>query len=187
MIEKNGRFYLKTKIPINIRVNLLIWTTVFGGVFIWANFLHVSELQTQATQLEWNKSFFAFLSMFAPLLIFQVWLNKAYKISYDADAVYMTDRLWRWKLMPFPLIDNIMRYDEIADMATTEGNANIQPFEYIPLRREGGEWEERFFISRIYCDDDEIRELLHFMHGKIPDKFPPELIGFMNDEPIYAE
>jgi hypothetical protein len=178
MNEGDKSIFLYTKITPDLKLQWFIMLCVFLGMPLYFWIKQGGEFNSNQIIGMWDAGK-GILSIFGPIIIFQIWLNKWYKISYDDDALYMGGREWQWRKLRFVRVENRLAYEDIAEIATTPGEANVQPFEYILFRREGGEWEEQFFVSRIYLLDDEIRELLQFMYTKCPEKYPQELIDFM--------
>jgi hypothetical protein len=181
MREQNGRHYLFTQIPINYRLNMIVWTTFLIGAYIFAKICGPTN-NTGYLASDLDRFFFYIMGMAVPLFSLLAWSSRSYKLSYNSDALYLSIPFWKWDKLRYVWDETAMHYDSIDELMTTPGRANIRPFEYVLLRRKGGEWEENFFVSRIYCRDNEIRQLLEFLYTKCGEKFPPELVDFMNAE-----
>jgi hypothetical protein len=181
MIEINGRYWLFTRMRPDIFVKIVVLTLFFGGMLVWEV---LAPEPISSKQLRSLKDLGLGALLLYGMIGILIWSNKTYKISYDADAVYMGGSEWRWRKLRFVGIENVMRYDEIAELGAGQGDG-IYPFAYIAFLREGGgykdngEWEEKFFMSRLQLKDIEIREFLDFLYTKIPEKFPDELLEFM--------
>jgi hypothetical protein len=78
-----------------------------------------------------------------------------------------------------------LRYEDIDKIVAEQGRANIQPFEYIALWRSTWDGVEEIFVSRMFLRDAEIREFLHFLYVKCAEKFPEDVIEYMeSDAPL---
>jgi hypothetical protein len=182
MIEKDGRYWLFTRMRPDIFVKIVVLVVFFGGMFIFGAFFSKIDYK-EKLETFWDMTLgVLFLGSLIAILI---WSNKTYKISYDQNAVYMGGAEWRWNRLRFVRVESTMRYDEVAELGAGQGQG-ILPLAYIAFRREGGgfkengEFEEHFFVSRFQLRDEEVRQFAQFMYTKIPEKFPPELIEFMN-------
>jgi len=182
MTEKDGRWWLFTRMTPDIFVKIVIFALFFGGVIIADIF--VGKLEGDA-QLEWYKGmglFFVFVCCCIALLI---WSNKTYKISFDENAVYMGSVEWRWNKLGYVRVENMMLYDDIAELGAGQGQG-ILPLAYIAILRRGSDWDsgEKFFVSRYQLKDDDVREFAEYLYTKIPEKFPPELIECSPSAPM---
>ncbi|WP_430444824.1 hypothetical protein [Sphingorhabdus contaminans] len=178
MTEKDGRWWLFTRMTPDIFVKIVIFTLLFGGMIIADIFF--GTLKGEA-RLEWYKYiFFGVLVICAGMAVL-IWSNKTYKISFDDTAVYMGGVEWRWSKLGYVRVENMMRYDDIAELGAGQGQG-ILPLAYIAILRQGSDWDsgEKFFVSRYQLKDDDVREFAEYLYTKIPEKFPPELIEFMN-------
>jgi hypothetical protein len=176
MTEKNGRYWLFTRMRSDIFLKIVVLTIFFSALLAWTIIDPMPDWEKQLQSFKDLGYFALFLSTCLAILI---WSNKTYKISYDADSVYMGGVEWRWSKLRFIRVENAMRFDQIAELGAGQGEG-ILPLAYIAFRREGGDWEEHFFVSRFQLHDDDVRQFAQHMHSNIPEKFPVELIEFMN-------
>lgn len=178
MIEKDGRWWLFTRMTPDIFVKIVILSLTFGGMFIAE--IVAGKLEGDE-RLEWYKYMLFGMLFLASLLAVLIWSNKTYKVSFDENAVYMGGVEWRWNKLGYVRVENMMRYDDIAELGAGQGQG-ILPLAYIALLRRGSDWDsgEKFFVSRYQLKDDDVREFAEYLYTKIPEKFPPELIEFMN-------
>jgi hypothetical protein len=179
-VDAKGRFILRTRLPPNLQVQYLIYATVFIGLFIFG---WLFSKVSYEIKLDLLKNFIILLAVLSPIILFQLWLNKSQTSYYDDDALYFGLAEWQWRKLRFVQTEIVLRYDEIAEIVTV-GELNIQPFVYVRFRREGRDWVKNPFLSRLFLRDEEIKECLRFMYTKVPDKYPPELIDFMNSPPV---
>jgi hypothetical protein len=129
--------------------------------------------------------YFVIVSGLTLLTVLQIYINKGYRVSFDDDAIYLRPDGIGWNFQYKP--DRIMRYDEIGELYASGGNGNMSPFEFIEIQRIGWDGEERFFLSRIFLRENQLKELLLFVHTKIPDKFPQDIIDYMHAEAGWIE
>ena len=181
MREANGREYLFSLIPsdITMRTGFLIVILLCFGIFGLVNPYNV-------------KLGFAALKIYVFMILFfgiptalQIYINKGYRVYYDDDAVYLRPDGTNWRLQYTP--ERVMRYADIGELYADGGNMNLSPFEFIEIQRKGWDGQERFFLSRIFLRENQLKECLRFMHGKIPHKFPQDVIDYMNAEPGWVE
>jgi hypothetical protein len=181
MREANGRKYLYSLIPSDVtyRTGCLIIAAIGLTIFGIINRLNV----------KWNFEDVRVIIIAATSLILltalQIYINKGYRVSFDDDAIYLRPDGIGWNFQYKP--DRIMRYDEIGELYASGGNGNMSPFEFIEIQRIGWDGEERFFLSRIFLRENQLKELLHFVYTKIPDKFPQDVIDYMHAEAGWIE
>ena len=162
----------------------------FVGLLIWGAFFTPNLPGNQ--ELQWFKDVGLGILLVATSLALLIWSNKTYQISYDDDAVYMGSMPWHWSKLRFVKTETTMRYDEIAELGAGQGEG-ILPFAYIAFLREGGgwkengEWEEKFFVSRYQLRDDDVRQFIDHLHTKIPDKFPLEVLEYMQNHELRGQ
>jgi hypothetical protein len=180
MTEKDGRLWLFTRMSPDIFLKIVILTLLFGGILVWGAFF--SPKLPGNREVEWFKNLGLLILLISCGMALLIWSNKTYKISFDADAVYMGGVEWRWNKLGFVRVESAMRYDEIAELGAGQGEG-ILPLAYIAILRRGSEWDsgENFFVSRYQLKDDDVREFAQYLYTKIPEKFPPELIEFMKN------
>jgi hypothetical protein len=180
MRERDGRLYLYTRIPTDIAFRNWLAALIFGGLTIWEilspNYGRYSEYEL------WKFSLSTDLVLFLGASV-QVYINKGYRLSYDREAIYFRPDGVTWKLTYRD--DWVLRFEDIDKLIAECGQSNIQPFEFINLWRTTWDGVERFFVSRIFLKDAEIKEFLHFLFEKRPDIFPQDVIDYMNaDQPL---
>jgi hypothetical protein len=175
MTEKDGRLWLFTRMRPDIQIKIIAFSVLFGGIFIAGSIW--GKLEGEAL-LEMYKNIAIMLMICVIGISILIYSNKTYKISYDDDSVYMGGTKWSWRKFRDVRTEVSMRFDEIAELGAAQ-TPGVTPFTYIAFLRCGGEWEERFYVSRLQLRDDEMKELFRHMYAKIPEKFPPELIEFI--------
>ena len=182
MREENGRKYLFSLIPTNItlRTGFFIIAFLALAIFGYINPYNVRKLNFE----DW-KFIIIVISGLTFFTALQIYINKGYRVSYDDDAVYLRPDGTNWRLQY--KADRIMRYADIGELYADGGNMNLSPFEFIEIQRKGWDGQERFFLSRIFLRENQLKELLRFMHGKIPHKFSQDVIDYMNAEPGWIE
>jgi hypothetical protein len=179
-LKVNDRIVLYTRVPPDIAVRNWMLVFFFGGLTIWEifapNYGRYSEYELWKFALTTNLIIFLIAS-------FQVLMNKGYRLSYDDKAVYFRPDGFNWQLRYRD--EWILRYVDIDKIIAEQGQANIQPFEYIALWRATWDGKEEIFVSRMFLREPEIREFLRFLYTKCADKFPDDVIEYMNipDEP----
>jgi hypothetical protein len=178
MREENGRKYLFSLIPTDITyrtgcfIIIILGLTIFGII----KGRDASEILT---------TFFGFAAFIGIPTALQIYINKGYRASYDDEAIYLRPDGVNWRLQYKP--ENVMRYADIAELYADGGNMGLQPFEFIEIQRKGWDGEERFFLSRVYLRENQLKELLRFAYTKIPNKFTQDIIDYMNAEPGWIE
>jgi hypothetical protein len=182
MREVAGRKYLFSLIPTDIVYRTVILSIIFLVVFIYA--MNKPE-NSDLTYFEMAKIPIVVILFISIPTALQIYINKGYRVSYDDEALYLRPDGTNWWLQYKP--ENIMRYADIGELYADGGNMNLKPFEFIELQRKGWDGQERFFLSRIFLRESQLKELLRFMHGKIPNKFPQDIIDYMNAEPGWIE
>ncbi len=180
MREENGRKYLFSLIPTNITVRTGFIIILLLGIAI----LGIVN-PTGRNMIEFWKFYIMLVAGATFFTALQIYLNKGYRVSYDEEAVYLRPDGTNWRLQYKP--ERIMRYADIGELYADSGNMNLSPFEFIEIQRKGWDGEERFFLSRIFLRENQLKECLRFMHGKIPHKFPQDVIDYMNAEPGWVE
>ena len=178
MKETEGRKYLFSLIPTDITVRTIFLGVVALGISIWAVILDG----------DWYFSLIFLIGFSAVLAIptaLQIYINKGYRVSYDDEALYLRPDGVGWNLRYKP--ERVMRYDEIGELYASTGNMGLSPFEFIEVQRIGWDGEERFFLSRIFLRENQLKECLRFVYSKIPDKFPQDVIDYMDAEPGWIE
>ena len=180
MREANSKKYLFSLIPTDITVRTvgLIILLICLGIFLFTN-------PDDRGRFFLLPIYLLMVAFFAVPTALQIYINKGYRVSYDEEAVYLRPDGTNWRLQYKP--ERIMRYADIGELYADSGNMNLSPFEFIEIQRKGWDGEERFFLSRIFLRENQLKELLRFMHGKIPNKFPQDVIDYMNAEPGWIE
>jgi hypothetical protein len=180
MTEKNNRKYLFSLIPSDItaRSGLIIVLLLGLGIFAFTNPDHRGRFFLLPIYL-------LIVAIFAIPTAIQIYINKGYRVSYDDEALYLRPDGVSWNLRY--KADRIMRYDEIGELYASGGNMDLSPFEFIEVQRVGWDGEERFFLSRIFLRENQLKECLRFVYSKIPEKFPQDVIDYMNAEPGWIE
>jgi hypothetical protein len=175
-----GRVVLWTKTPPDLVARNWILVIFFGSVLMWASFTTVAAGNSRFVALGWLLSGYGVLALIAYV---QVLMNKGYRLSYDDTMIFFRPDGFKWNLRY--LEEWTLRYEDIDKIVAEPGRMNMQPFEFIHLWRATWDGRERFFVSRMFLKDVEIREFLRFLYTKCPDKFPPAVMEFMNiaDEP----
>jgi hypothetical protein len=178
MRETDGRKYLFSLIPTDVTYRTVALMIVFTGVAVFGIFKgrNLSDI----VQL--------FFFMATPIIvaaILQIYINKGYRVSYDDEALYLRPDGIGWNLRYKP--DRVMRYDEIGELYASSGNMGLSPFEFIEVQRIGWDGEERFFLSRVFLRENQLKECLRFVYSKIPHKFPQDVIDYMDAEPGWIE
>ena len=181
MIEMNSRKYLFSLIPTDITFRTIIFIIIFSILAILG--------YVNPYNVEWNYDDLKFIvlaiSGFTFFTALQIYINKGYRVSYDDDALYLRPDGTNWRLQY--KAEFVMRYGDIGELYADGGNMNLSPFEFIEIQRKGWNGQERFFLSRVFLRENQLKELLRFMHGKIPHKFPQDVIEYMNAEPGWIE
>jgi hypothetical protein len=181
MREENGRKYLFSLIPTNITFRTGFFSIAFLALAIFG-ILYPTDSHRN---YEFWKGYIIGISGITLFTALQIYINKGYRVSYDDDALYLRPDGINWRLQY--KAEFVMRYADIGELYADGGNMNLSPFEYIEIQRKGWDGEERFFLSRIFLRENQLKELLRFMYGKIPNKFPQDVIDYMNAEPGWIE
>lgn len=182
MTEQDGRFTLYTLVPTDVTVRTLLIIVFWGGLGI---FLLVYPTPNPEGVRQFWKVYFFGIAFFATITASQIYDRRLYRWSYDADTIYFRPDGLTWKLKPRP--EWVIRYDEVAEMIAVRGRMNLKPFEYIHIARAEPHGDERYFLSRIYLRENELKTFLRFAYTKIPQKFPADIIDYMNAEPGWVE
>ncbi len=178
MREENGRKFLYSLIPTDI--------TIRTGFLLFLFFaLAIFGIVKGRDLVEIILVFFAMVAFLSIPTALQIYINKGYRVSFDDDAIYLRPDGIGWNFQYKP--DRIMRYQEIGELYASGGNMNLSPFEFIEIQRVGWDGEERFFLSRIFLRENQLKELLQFTYTKIPDKFPQDVIDYMHAEAGWIE
>ena len=181
MIQDDNRTRLFTLIPTDVTYRTVVLLVIGIGVFIiWP--LAVPNLAHQEESLKIAIIYFCGIAL---ATAFQIYINKGYRVSYDEVALYLRPDGIGWNLRY--KADTVMRYDDIGEIYADAGNMKLTPFEFIEIQRKGWDGVERFFLSRVFLRENQLKELLRFMHGKIPEKFPQDIIDYMGAEPGWIE
>ncbi len=180
MREVDGRKYLYSLVPtdITIRTGFFIVLLACLAIFLFTNPDHRGRFFLLPHYL-------GLLAFLFSLTAFQIYINKGYRVSFDDDAIYLRPDGIGWNFQYKP--NRIMRYDEVGELYASGGNMNLSPFEFIEIQRVGWDGEERFFLSRIFLRENQLKELLQFTYTKIPDKFPQDVIDYMHAEAGWIE
>lgn len=181
MTENNDRTRLFTLIPTDITVRTGFIIVLFSGIGVFGFFSTVDTYQ----KYEAFKAVFSGFCIFIFFTAFQIYINKGYRASYDEVALYLRPDGIGWNLRY--KADTVMRYDAIGEIYADAGNMKLTPFEFIEIQRKGWDGEERFFLSRVFLRENQLKELLRFMYDKIPEKFPQDIIDYMGAEPGWIE
>lgn len=181
MIQDDNRTRLYTLIPTDVTYRTVALIIFFGGIGIFGL---TSDLDANAKKETWGFLLIV-IGVIALATAFQIYINKGYRVSYDEVALYLRPDGINWNLRY--KADTVMRYDDIGEIYADAGNMKLAPFEFIEIQRKGWDGEERFFLSRIFLRENQLKDLLRFMHGKIPDKFPQDIIDYMGAEPGWIE
>ena len=178
MKKTDGRKYLFSLIPTDITVRTGLLTVVNLGLALFG-ILKGRDIADIIIVFIGLSAFFAI-----PTAL-QIYINKGYRVSYDDEALYLRPDGVGWNLRYKP--ERVMRYDEICELYASSGNMGLSPFEFIEVQRIGWDGEERFFLSRIFLRENQLKECLRFVYSKIPDKFPQDVIDYMDAEPGWIE
>ena len=181
MIEENGRTRLFTLIPSDITYRTIVFIVLLVALGIFGL---TRDLDVHRTHELWKGYVIGFCGI-TVATAFQIYINKGYRVSYDEVALYLRPDGIGWNLRY--KADTVMRYDDIGEIYADAGNMKLTPFEFIEVQRKGWDGEERFFLSRVFLRENQLKELLRFMHGKIPEKFPQDIIDYMGAEPGWIE
>jgi hypothetical protein len=180
MTEANGRKYLFSLIPTDVTVR-----TGFIIIFLLGIAILGVVNPTGRNMLEFWKFYLILFIGVAFFTALQIYINKGYRVSYDDEALYLRPDGTNWRLQY--KAEFVMRYADIGELYTDGGNMNLSPFEFIAIQRKGWDGEERFFLSRIFLRENQLKQCLRFIHSKIPSKFPQDIIDYMNAEPGWIE
>ncbi len=181
MREQNGRKYLFSLIPTDITFRTGMLIILFLGLLIFG----IINPYNVKLGYEAIKIYLFMILFFLIPTALQIYINKGYRVSYDDEALYLRPDGTNWRLQY--KADRIMRYADIGELYADGGNMNLSPFEFIEIQRKGWDGQERFFLSRVFLRENQLKELLRFMHGKIPHKFSQDVIDYMNAEPGWIE
>lgn len=180
MIEIEDRKYLYTLIPAGVTMRIIV-VVVMSIIFVpWGIFGNEGR-----DMIEYWRGVAVLLTIFPALLAIEVYFSKGYRVSYDDEAIYWRPHGFRWNLRYGE--DHIMRFEDIEEMFPSVGRTNMSPFEFIEIQRKNWDGSERFFLSRGFLRDHELKELLRFMQTKVPDKFPQDIIDYLEAEPSARE
>lgn len=180
MIEIEDRKYLYTLIPPDVAVRAIIFIIAY---IVTMGFI-IGNPQDSDVEEAWFWLFILILFTCA-WFWFQIYVSKGYQASFDDEAIYLRPNGLGWNLRYQE--DRIMRYDDIGEMFTSAGRTNMRPFEFIEIQRKNWDGSERFFLSRGFLRDHELKELLRFAQTKIPDKIPQDVIDYLEAEPSARE
>lgn len=126
----------------------------------------------------WGSNAFILLILW-PLVGIKIMLDRAYRISYDDEAVYQQFGFAGWlRLKP----EQVMRYEDIETIWGDPGkilNLGIMPFEFIRLIRKNWDGEELFMLHPFYLRKKDIENLLCFIYEKRPDAYHENVIRYL--------
>lgn len=175
MSRQSQRLFLHTRIRPDLVMRNWIAVVVLSGPGIASFFVTLPEGNTYSEIY----SFYIPGVLFAAFLMyFQNYMNKGYRISYDDEAVYLRPDGVTWTLGY--RAETAMRYDDISEIVPEYGHADMRPFEFVNFWRKDCDGKERFFVSRMFLKDPEVREFFRFLYTKCPENFPESLSEYMN-------
>ncbi len=111
-------------------------------------------------------------------------LNYADNIYYDDNAIFWKKITFRAHLLPIVIFEKSLRYADIDRMLLNMGELYISPFSDLELYEVGHRWGEKatLILARGTFSDDDFRVFLQRMYVACSDKYPVELVTFMNNE-----
>lgn len=119
-------------------------------------------------------------------VLFLILNARGYRLSYDANAIYMRPQGISWKLRYHREVS--MRYNEIEKMQgewgglgyKESGGGLFTPFRYIRLYRINGDDKEEFVIDPFDLIHEDMQSLVRYILEKRPDLETKKITDYLS-------
>jgi hypothetical protein len=142
---------IPTLIPTDFWFRTVLIVLIALALGIWLALFHPEAFSDRETLKFWGVG----LTGFLVVSLFDLYLRRGYKVSYDDGAIY-----WRKVGISRSADQQVaMPFDAITEVLSEPGSLGIRPFEAAVLRAAERDLPD-IILSRMYLRDHDIREIL---------------------------
>ena len=163
---------LRTLIPTDLTMRTIVMLLLFAGLAAW--FLLEPPTEEVARQL-WPP-FWIVGGGLVLISLFDSFLRRGYRVSYDDQAIYWRKVGFRGKLN----VPVVMPFAAITDVSAEAGSLGVRPFEVAVLSARAEDIPD-IMLSRLHLQKWDIKALLSEVSARSHASFDAKVRDFMED------
>lgn len=165
--------HLRTLVPTDLTFRTALFLVMYAALAIWL-FVDHPEAFSDSETLKFGGVVLG-LALLATL--FDLYLRRGYRISFDETAVHWRKVGFRGRLSN----TIVMPFNAITEIIAEQGRMGMKPFEAVVLRTGVHDIPD-IFLSRLYLRREDIQDLLAVVSSKSDAVFDDNVREFMMAE-----